>query len=129
MSRWPRHYWKAVAVCGLFLVGCASLIGQGANDKVRIGAGYAFDAYANLYQPLLKAYSKLPYCAEPAAPPCRDRALYKKLYDLDGAVVACAGSAQKSLASSSPDLFAITSCLQRVEEAKFAFASAGVKTQ
>lgn len=119
-------------IAGLFiasgLVACATF-GQGANDKIRVTAGYAFDAYANLYQPLLKAYSKLPYCAEPAVAPCRDHALYRKLYDLDGAVVDCSDAAQKSLASQSPDLFAITSCLGRVEEAKFAFASAGVKTQ
>lgn len=114
-------------VVALWIGGCAATLDIGKSDTVRVTAGYAFDAYASLYQPLLKAYSSLPYC-QPAKAPCKDRALYRKLYDLDGAVVECADAAQKSIASPNPDLAAISACMHKVEDAKFAFAQAGVRT-
>ena len=69
----------AVIWIALALVGCNGLT---TTDAARTGLGYSLAAYSG-YQGLLLQYSKLPYCEEPAVAPCRDRKLYKKLYDAD----------------------------------------------
>jgi len=93
------------------------------TDSARIALGVGFEAYASGYQPVLTLYSKLPYCGDPAQPPCRDRALYKKLYEADAAVAKCSKAAQESLASPTPDFVAITACIQHVEASKLVFVS------
>ena len=113
----------AVIWLALALVGCNGLT---TTDAARTGLGYSLAAYSG-YQGLLLQYSKLPYCEEPAVAPCRDRKLYKKLYDADAVAVACASAAQESLASQSPDFVTIAACIKTVEDAKFAFAQGASK--
>jgi hypothetical protein len=108
---------------GLALVGCNGLT---TTDAARTGLGYSLAAYSG-YQGLLAEYAKLPYCEDPAVAPCRDRALYKKLYDADAVAVACAGAAQRSLETTSPDFVTIAACIKTVEDAKFAFAKGASK--
>ena len=109
----------AVIWLALALVGCNGLT---TTDAARTGLGYSLAAYSG-YQGLLLQYSKLPYCEEPAVAPCRDRKLYKKLYEADAAVAKCSKAAQESLASPTPDFVAITACIQHVEASKLVFAS------
>lgn len=104
------------------MVGCNSL-GTGTTDAARVAVGIGFETYASGYQPVLALYAKLPYCGDPAVPPCKDRALYKKLYEADATVAKCAAAAQVSLASESPDFVAISACVQSVEASKLVFAS------
>lgn len=104
-------------------VGCALL--GGFQDEARTSAAYTLTIYNKAWQPALHAYAKLDYCGSPAVPPCRDRALYRKLYDLDAAVAACAPAAIAAL-KSDLDLSLVPDCVAKVEEAKAAFAKGGL---
>lgn len=115
---------QLTAFLAIALTACA-LLPKDQLDAAKVGAGYGLTVYATAYQPILAEYARLPYCAEPAAPPCRDRALYAKLYALDGAVAQCAVAMQATLASNSPDFTAVNECVKTIERAKLAFAMKG----
>lgn len=108
----------------LGLLGCQS---QSTLDASRITAAYAFTFYASAYQPALAQYARLPTCSATVKAPCKDAALYKKLYELDGAVANCAVAAQLSISSETPDFPMINACIQQVEIAKLEFASKAMK--
>lgn len=97
------------------------------SDNVRVVVGDTFVAYTKLYQPVLKQFSKLETCGDPAKPPCKDPVLYSKLYWADAAAVTCMKAAQVSLASDHPNVEEITTCISTVEKAKFNFV--GVKLE
>lgn len=97
------------------------------SDNVRVVVGDTFVAYTKLYQPLLIQYSKLPTCDDPAKPPCKDPKLYSKLYWADAAAVTCMRATQLSLASESPNVEEITTCISTVEKAKFQFVGTNIK--
>jgi hypothetical protein len=115
-----------VVALGVSLSSCA-LLPQKQLDAAKTATGYALTVYATAYQPILAEYARLPYCGEPAVAPCRDRALYKKLYELDGAVAQCSAAVTATLASNSPDFEAVNECVRQAEAAKLAFATAGMK--
>jgi len=110
----------------MLLLGACSVL---QSDNTRVVVGDTFTAYTRLYQPVLIAYSKLPYCGNPAQPPCKDRELYSKLYYADAAAVACMSAAAESLASEAPDLGLITECISQVEVAKFNFVGKNLSTE
>jgi len=116
----------AVVILGVSLVGCALLPAK-QLDAAKTATGYALTVYATGYQPILAEYAKLPYCGTPAVAPCRDRALYRKLYDLDGAVAQCSAAATATLASNSPDFALVNECVKSAEAAKLAFAGTALK--
>lgn len=109
-----------VVTLALGLAGCNS---AAPTDAARTALGIGFTVYADGYQPVLKFYSSLPECGNPAQPPCKDKALYKKLYDADAAVAKCSAAAQASIASENPDYTLIAGCLRSVEASKLVFAS------
>lgn len=116
---------RIAALAGaLALAGCVS---QTTSDAARITGAYAFTFYGSVYQPMLAQYAKLPTCGTPAQAPCKDPALYKKLYELDGAVAKCAVAAQTSLSTSMPDFVMINGCIEQVEMAKLEFAKHGMQ--
>jgi hypothetical protein len=114
----------AALVGALALAGCQT---NSAVDAARITGAYAFTFYGSVYQPMLMQYAKLPTCGTPAQAPCKDPVLYKRLYELDGAVAQCAAAAQASLSSSAPDFVMINGCIQQVELAKLEFAKHGMQ--
>lgn len=108
----------AVVLLAFGLVACGSSTPDSLKTTLRIG----FTAYAEGYQPALKFYSSLPSCGNPAQPPCKDKELYKKLYDADAAVATCAPAAVASINSETPDYSLIGECLTKIEQAKLTFA-------
>lgn len=114
----------AVLAGALALGGCVT---QSTVDAARVTGAYAFTFYGSVYQPMLAEYAKLPTCGKPAKAPCKDAALYKRLYAMDAAVADCAVAAQKSLSSQFPDFPLINACIQQVEVTKLEFAKNGMK--
>lgn len=112
------------AVAAIGLAGCQT---SNPADAARITGAYAFTFYASVYQPMLAEYAKLPTCGTPAQRPCKDKALYTKLYAMDAAVADCAVAAQRSLSSEFPDFPLINACIQQVEVTKLEFAKQGMK--
>lgn len=102
-------------VVGAFigLMGCAMLgLDQDSPKEVLYKA---YSAYVKVYQPLLLGYDKLEYCGSPAKPPCKDKALYRKLYHADAAIMACGVTAKKAIWSD-VDYAAVEPCLTRINE-------------
>lgn len=106
-------------------ISACALLGAGVSEKARVGAQYSMTMYAYVWQPALKVYGELKTCEEPAVAPCKDRALYSKLYKIDGAIAECAPAAVKALAENQ-DYSGLVKCMEKVEEAKIEFAKAGI---
>ena len=112
------------AVAAIGLAGCQT---SNPVDAARVTGAYAFTFYGSVYQPMLAEYAKLPTCSATVKAPCKDAALYRKLYAMDAAVADCAVAAQQSLSSQFPDFPLINSCIQQVEVTKLEFAKQGMK--
>lgn len=115
------------AMTAAILVVACALIPPTVGQPLRQSAAMSFTIYANAWQPALIKYSKLDYCGTPAVPPCRDRMLYAKLYAADAAVASCVVASVKALNENASDLSGVASCLEKVENAKIAFAQGGLQ--
>ena len=109
----------------LLLASCQSL--GDSETHLRKSVAYSLTTYAVIWQPALITYSGLPYCDKVQSGLCKDRALYKKLYEADAAVAACAPAALEAVQTKGLDLSGVPACLQTIESAKAAIAAAGVK--
>lgn len=117
---------QVAALSLVFLLAGCQTAGD-AETHLRKSVAYSLTTYAVVWQPALITYSGLPYCDKVPSGPCKDRGLYKKLYEADAAVASCVPGAIQAVQSKGLDLSGVPACLQTIESAKAAIATAGVK--
>lgn len=90
-----------------------------------IGAAQAtITAYADIYQPAVLAYGRLPVC--PQAVLCHDAATFGKLKAIDAAVTQSITAAQSVLEGKTADSGQISAALTAIQSAEATIASSGV---
>lgn len=121
-----KRLFSALAVVGLMaLAACA---GSGAatgttSASVLKATNVALTTYADVYQPAVLAYGKLPVC--PAATICHDPVVLGKLKAADLAVTKVVTAAQPILNGSVPDAGQLGDALTAIEQAESTIAGSG----
>lgn len=114
------------AAAGLLLAGCAdlqSLVGSDVSNDAMQGANVAITTYADVYQPAVITYGRLPAC--PSAVLCKDPAVFAKLKAIDASVTAAIVAAQGAMKGSVMDSGQITAAIQAIASAEATIAASG----
>lgn len=118
-----------ILAASLALSGCTairSVVGDPAADDALFAVKATITTYADVYQPGVIVYGRLPSCSKPSSPLiCRDDAVFHKLQAADLAATSTILAAQKVLEGSIADAGQITAAINAIAQAEAAIAASG----
>lgn len=121
----------AAALAGMALLGgCALLPDNATTADAKQAVQVALTTYADVYQPAVIAYGKLPACPNPtpSGSICHSVALYAKLAAADAAVTKSIVAAQAVLEGTATDTGQLLNALTAIQNAEVSIASSGALT-
>ena len=111
------------------LSGCTtirSVIGDPAANDALLAVKATITTYADVYQPGVIIYGRLPSCSKPSSPLiCRDDGVFHKLQAADLAATTSILAAQSVLEGSVTDAGQITTAINAISQAEAAIAASG----
>lgn len=123
----------AVLALTAALGGCTTLqgvIGSTATQDALQAARITITTYADIYQPAVIAYGRLPACGSAGAPVlCKDAAVFAKLKAADLAVTKSVTAAQGVLEGTATDAGQITAAINAITQAEATIAASGALVQ
>jgi hypothetical protein len=118
-----------ILAASLALSGCAGLGNIDSPDVKSTAiktASTTLALYADVYQPAVIVYKRLPSCGQPASPPiCRDDAIFHNLQKVDLAATRGITAAQPVLAGKLPDTGQVLAAIDAVTQAEDAISASG----
>lgn len=115
--------FAGLALAGLLvaLSGCALLPDNATTADAKKAVQVALTTYADVYQPALLSYGRLPPC--PAQGLCHDTVVFAKLAAADKVVTTSIIAAQGVLEGTTADTGQLVAALTAIQQAEIAFAS------
>lgn len=111
-------------VAALAISGCALFPDSPATADAKRAVQVALTAYADVYQPAVLVYGRLPACPAATAV-CHDSAVLAKLKAADLAVTASIVAAQGVLDGTATDTGQLTAALTAIQQAEVQIAGSG----
>lgn len=104
--------------------GCASASDSATAASAKTALATALTAYADVFQPAILVYGRLPRCPS-TTPLCGNQSIVDKLKAADAAVTAAANAAQPIVDGKAPDGGQIMAAMAAINSAEVSIASSG----